>query len=116
MHNYFNGWYMKCQSDSQVMAFIPAVHQSGDRRTASIQIITSEKSWTVPYSADNFRRDGMNIIIGENSFSKSGISLSIHTQELDIDAKLDFGPLHKKTSCIPSLFFHLNFIMCHHII
>lgn len=29
MKGAFYGWYMKCQSDSQTLAVIPAVHQSG---------------------------------------------------------------------------------------
>ncbi|MGN0338505.1 MAG: hypothetical protein ACI4EE_13510 [Lachnospiraceae bacterium] len=35
MKGTFYGWYMKCQSASQTLAVIPAVHQSGKRRTFS---------------------------------------------------------------------------------
>ena len=40
MRGSFFGWYFKCQSDTQTLAVIPAVHQVGGKRTCSIQIIT----------------------------------------------------------------------------
>ena len=43
---WFYGWYFKCQSGTQTLAVIPAVHQNGKKRTCSIQIITEEQSWT----------------------------------------------------------------------
>ena len=39
MYDSFYGWYLKCQSDTQTLAMIPAVHQAGRKRTCSIQII-----------------------------------------------------------------------------
>lgn len=46
MKGTFYGWYMKCQSASQTLAVIPAVHQCGNERTCSIQIITDYDAWT----------------------------------------------------------------------
>ena len=56
----------------------------------------------------------MNIIIDGNSFSKSGISLSIHTQGLNIDAKLDFGPLTPLKYDIMGPFALGPFMECRH--
>lgn len=56
----------------------------------------------------------MNIIIDGNSFSKSGISLSIHTQGLNIDAKLDFGPLTPLKYDIMGPFALVPFMECRH--
>lgn len=114
MHNYFYGWYLKCQSDSQTLAVIPAVHQSGRKTTCSIQIITDDDVWTVPFSADAFHRAGMNILISENKFGKSGIHLSIHTPQLRVEGKLDFGPLSPLRYDIMGPFALVPFMECRH--
>lgn len=114
MHNYFYGWYLKCQSNSQTLAVIPAVHQSGKKRTCSIQIITDDDVWTVPFSADAFHRAGMNILISENKFGKSGIRLSIHTPQLRAEGKLDFGPLSPLRYDIMGPFALVPFMECRH--
>ena len=40
---FFYGWYLKCQSDTQTLAVIPAVHRAGRKSTCSIQIITDDE-------------------------------------------------------------------------
>lgn len=47
MYNSFYGWYLKCQSDTQTLAVIPAIHKTGNKRTCSIQVITDNDAWTV---------------------------------------------------------------------
>lgn len=84
MFHYFYGWYLKCQSDTQTLALIPAVHSAGNKRTCSIQVITDEDAWTVTYTGDFFRRTKGNIIIGKNRFGKKGIFLAIRTPELTV--------------------------------
>ena len=93
MYNSFFGWYLKCQSDTQTLAVIPAVHNKRNKRTCSIQVITDNDAWTVMFSADLFRRTRRNIFIGENRFGEKGIHLAIRTPQLTIRGKLDFGPL-----------------------
>ncbi|MCH5274923.1 MAG: hypothetical protein J1E65_03715 [Lachnospiraceae bacterium] len=93
MKGFFYGWYFKCQSDTQTLAVIPAVHGTGKKRTCSVQIITNDGSWIIPFSADAFRQSGGYISIGQNRFGKKGIRLDIHTPELNIKGKLHFGPL-----------------------
>lgn len=77
MKGTFYGWYMKCQSASQTLAVIPAVHQSGKERTCSIQIITDHDAWNVAFQPEMFRKQGKNLWIGENQFSQNGLRLKI---------------------------------------
>ena len=57
MRNYFCGWYYKCQSPTQTLAVIPAVHGGSH----SIQLITDSGAWNfTEYSARNsFGQDGL---------------------------------------------------------
>lgn len=88
MRGSFYGWYMKCQSDTQTLAVIPAVHRAGKKRACSIQIITDHDAWAVTFAKDAFRRKGKNIFIGENQFGKKGIHLAINTPRLTIKGNL----------------------------
>lgn len=114
MFHYFYGWYLKCQSDTQTLALIPAVHSAGNKRTCSIQVITDEDAWTVTYTGDFFRRTKGNIIIGKNRFGKKGIFLAIHTPELTVRGKLDFGPLFPLKYDIMGPFALAPFMECRH--
>ena len=94
MHNSFYGWYLKCQSDTQTLAVIPAVHTARNKRTCSMQVITEDDAWTVPFPADTFRRAGKHIFIGENRFGEKGIRLAVNTPQLVMKGQLNFGQLH----------------------
>ena len=87
------GWYMKCQSASQTLAVIPAVHQSGKERTCSIQIITNHDAWNAIIPPEMFRKQGKNLRIGENQFGQNGLQLKIRMPGLTVNGKLDFGAL-----------------------
>ncbi|MBQ8813752.1 MAG: hypothetical protein IJZ85_04565 [Lachnospiraceae bacterium] len=93
MKTFFYGWYLKCQSDAQTLAMIPAVHQTGQSRTCSIQIITEEEAWTGALPCEAFQRKGKQLSIGANQFGEDGIRLDLHTPELTAVGKLDFGQL-----------------------
>lgn len=114
MFHYFYGWYLKCQSDTQTLALIPAVHSAGNKRTCSIQVITDEDAWTVTYTGDFFRRTKGNIIIGKNRFGKKGIFWAIRTPELTVRGKLDFGPLFPLKYDIMGPFALAPFMECRH--
>lgn len=114
MHSYFYGWYLKCQSASQTLAVIPAVHQTGKKRTCSVQIITDNNVWTASYPAGAFRRSRKAITIGENRFDENGIRLAIHTPELNVTGKLDFGPLTPLKYDIMGPFALVPFMECRH--
>ena len=114
MYNFFYGWYLKCQSDTQTLAVIPAVHSAGNRRTCSIQVITDDDAWTVMFTADSFRRTRRNIFIGENQFGEKGVRLAIRTPELIIRGRLDFGPLFPLKYDIMGPFALVPFMECRH--
>lgn len=114
MYGFFYGWYFKCQSDTQTLAVIPAVHNAGRKRTCSIQIITDNDAWAVTFTADIFRRTRRNIFIGENRFGEKGIRLAIHTPQLTIRGKLDFGPLFPLKYDIMGPFALVPFMECRH--
>lgn len=114
MQNFFNGWYLKCQSETQTLAVIPAVHQAGRKRTCSIQVITNDGVWAVSFPGDIFCHVGKKILIGENRFGKNGMYLSVHTPELNIKGKLDFGPLTPLKYDIMGPFALVPFLECRH--
>ena len=114
MHGFFYGWYLKCQSDKQTLAVIPAVHKAGKKRTCSVQIITDDNAWTVTFTTDAFRRTKRNIFIGENRFGEKGIHLAIRTPRLNIRGKLNFGPLCPLKYDIMGPFAVVPFMECRH--
>lgn len=111
---FFYGWYMKCQSDTQTMAVIPAIHRTGRKRTCSIQLITDSGAWTVTFPGEAFRQSKNMIKIGKNSFSEKGIQLSIRTPELNVKGKLKFGPLTLLKYDIMGPFAFVPFMECRH--
>lgn len=114
MYNYFYGWYLKCQSDTQTLAVIPAVHNTRNKHTCSIQVITDNDAWTVMFPSDSFQRKKRNIFIGKNRFGEKGIHLAIHTPQLDIKGKLDFGQLSPLKYDIMGPFALVPFMECRH--
>ncbi len=57
MCGFFYGWYLKCQSDTQTLAVIPAIYWKGRRRSCSIQVITESGTWGASFPAEAFRRE-----------------------------------------------------------
>ncbi|MCI8513854.1 MAG: hypothetical protein HFI93_04390 [Lachnospiraceae bacterium] len=114
MYDFFYGWYLKCQSDTQTLAVIPAVHRSRNERICSIQIITDTDARTVTFPADLFRRAEKNIFIGENRFGEKGIHLAIDTPRLTVRGNLHFGSLFPLKYDIMGPFAFVPFMECRH--
>lgn len=114
MSGYFYGWYLKCQSDTQTLAVIPAVHKTGCEHSCSIQVITDDNAWIINFDAKEYRRKGKAILIGQNRFGEKGIRLDIKTPELKIKGKLAFGPLSPLKYNIMGPFALLPFMECRH--
>lgn len=112
----FYGWYFKCQSGTQTLAVIPAVHRAGRKRTCSIQIITEEQSYTVELPAEQFRRKGRTIFIGRNRFGAEGIRLAVCAPGLRAKGRLDFGTLFPLRYSIMGPFALMPFLECRHSI
>lgn len=113
LHSFY-GWYLKCQSDTQTLAVIPAVHNTKSKRTCSIQVITDHDVWAVTFPADAFRRTRKRISIGENRFGEKGIRLAIQTPQLTIRGKVSFGPLFPLKYDIMGPFALVPFMECRH--
>ena len=113
---FFYGWYFKCQSNTQTLAVIPAVHRTGRERTCSIQIITEKQSWAVTFPAQAFCRKGKTISIGKNRFGERGIRLAISAQGLSAKGWLDFGSLFPLKYDIMGPFALVPFLECRHSI
>lgn len=114
MSGFFYGWYMKCQNDAYTLAVIPAIHRTGRKSTCSVQIITDDGSWTVPFPAAAFYCAEGNIFIGENRFGKEGIRLAIQRPELKMWGKLDFGTISSLKYDIMGPFVLMPFMECRH--
>ena len=114
MFHSFYGRYLKCQSDTQTLAVIPAIHNTGNKRTCSIQVITDEDAWTVMFPEDEFQRTKRNIFIGKNRFGEKGIDLAIHTPQVTVKGRLDFGPLSPLKYDIMGPFVLVPFMECRH--
>lgn len=114
MRDLFYGWYMKCQSDTQTLAVIPALHRQNGKRSCSIQVITDEEAFTAEFPGDAFCLKKGVISIGKNRFDRQGISLSVHTPELKIRGKLNFGSLSPLKYDIMGPFALVPFMECRH--
>ena len=71
MGNSFRGWYFKCQSPTQTLALIPAIHTCRGRQTSSIQIVTEHEHWNIPLPGEGclVRWDRPQARLGQNYFS-----------------------------------------------
>ena len=98
MHHYFCGWYVKCQSDTQTMAIIPAIHE-GNR---SIQLITDEGAWNVSHLCGNY------------FFSRNGMKIQLHTDDLDLAGEVTFSHLTPVKYDIMGPFRYVPFMECRH--
>lgn len=124
----FYGWYLKCETDNQVIAIIPAVHQCDGKRLCSIQVITNENTYSATFPSWNFYRKSQNgnifkpikqgcgqaIVIGENIFCSKGMKLSLNTPELVLEGKLLFRELTPLKYDIMGPFVWIPFMECRH--
>lgn len=119
MHNFFEGWYLKCQSDTQTLAVIPAIHRKGKKYYCSIQVITEEDAWTVLLPIGMFQRchckgKGEVVMIGDNIFHRQGMCLSLHSSDLEIEGKIKFSRLTPLKYDIMGPFALVPFMECRH--
>lgn len=116
MRDSFYGWYIKCQSATQTLAVIPAIHQTGKKSTCSIQIITDREVWAASFPSQAFRQTDQNIYIDGNRFDRDGILLNIKTPNLTVKGKLSFGSLSPLKYDIMGPFALVPFMECRHSI
>ena len=115
---YFEGWYWKHQTpQGQTLALIPAFHiDGGGRRTASLQVISNDKSWWLEYPEDQLRvsRQPLQIQIGQSRFRTEGIDLHIRQDGLSLHGLLRYGPFTALRSDIMGPFRLFAGMQCSH--
>ena len=115
---YFEGWYFKHQNpQGQTLALIPAFHiDGGGRRTASLQVISSDASWWLEYPEAQLQlsRQPSRIQIGQSSFSNQGIDLHIQQDGLSLRGAVHYGPFTILRSDIMGPFRFFPGMQCSH--
>ena len=114
MGNYFYGWYFKCQNEGDTIAMIPAYHITNQVKSCSLQVITPQGSWNVPYPFSQFRMDRDTIQLGNNRFSKQGCVLDVQGEGLLLRGQLSFGELTPLAYDIMGPFRYVPFLECRH--
>lgn len=115
---YFEGWYIKLQAPSGTsLALIPALHieQTG-QRSASLQIITADRTWYLEYPAAGFSacRDPFQASIGQSIFHTQGLLLDIQRDDLSLHGDVRFDALMPLKSDIMGPFRFLPAMECVH--
>lgn len=100
MQKYFCGQYDKCQSDTQTLAVISAVH-GGSR---SVQLITDGGAWNFTKSLDGCR------------FGGNGFTLDLHENGVRVEGSIQYGALRPIRYDIMGPFRYLPFLQCRHSI
>lgn len=115
--NFFEGWYFKHQCGNDTVSFIPGVNIGMDgNRMAFIQVITKNKSYDLHYSYSDFSvSDGnLEVRIGDNLFSKSGIDVNIEDKEVSIKGSIKYEGMTPFTHNIMGPFSKFPFMECNH--
>lgn len=116
MKRFFKGYYFKCSTGDETVAFIPALHHDGKTGRASLQIITNHNSYTIPFPDIRFGRRSFQVRIGNSLFSEKGISIHLDTKECSIHGKLKFSGLKKLKYSIMGPFEAIPLMQCKHSI
>jgi len=93
MNARFEGWYYKHQANGKTLALIPG--KSTD--SAFVQVVTDDRAYNIPYSLDEYSVDGDILRVGNNTFSKSGVTLDIQHPELTLIGEIKYSnltPIH----------------------
>ena len=117
MGAYFEGWYVKQQSEDGVVAFIPALHTAPDGgKTASLQIVTPGASYNVPYPGMKLDAGRRTLQIGENTFTREGCTLCAHAAGVDLEGRLAFQSVTPPRYDIMGPFRFLPRMQCRHTV
>ena len=116
MNNYFCGWYFKCQSQTQSLALIPALHITDGQSSCSLQLISNAGSWNIPLPAAGAKmqkREPVAALDGAR-FCKDGIHLDVHDTSCSAVGSLRFGPPSPIRYDIMGPFHYVPFMECRH--
>ena len=113
---YFEGWYFKHQNrQGQTLALIPAFHIDREgRRTASLQVISGDRSWWLEYPEAQVSRQPFQVQIGRCCFGSRGMELQIRREGLSLQGALQYGPFTPLRSDIMGPFRFFAGMQCSH--
>lgn len=115
-NNYFKGCYFKCSANDKTISFIPAFHRNCRNESTSLQIITDNTAFNIPFDSLKYHERPLSIEIGNNIFSDRGIKLNIQTNTLSIHGELAFNQLSPIKYDIMGPFQYVPFMQCRHSI
>ena len=111
---YFKGWYFKCSTKDKTITFIPAHHYSNNKKSASLQIITDEKAFNIPFEKLEYTEKPLYVKIGNCIFSERGITLDFQSNDLTLKGVLDFKDFSPIGYDIMGPFKYVPFMQCRH--
>lgn len=115
MRNYFEGWYLKHQSETDSLAQIPSCHyDAAGKSIGSLQVITPEWSRQVPFQTFRYRREEGTFVLGNSWFSRRGCVLNLDTPELTLSGVLRYGPFTQLSRDVMGPFRFVPFLQCRH--
>lgn len=114
--DYFKGWYFKCSNENKTIAFIPAFHRNHHQETASLQIITDDAVYNIPFQTLKYQEKPLHIKIDDCIFSEKGIKLNIQTKGITAQGTLKFCQFSPIQYDIMGPFKFIPFMQCRHSI
>lgn len=112
--DYFKGWYFKCSNKNKTIAFIPVFHQSNYEKTASLQMITDNAVFNIPFHSLQYQENPLTIKIGENVFSEKEIQLNMKYDKLSANGVLHLYDISPIRYDIMGPFKFIPFMQCKH--
>ena len=114
---YFEGWYLKHQSQGETVAFIPAFHiDPKGQASASLQIITEDGPFHLDFPAHAFsaKRERFLVRVGNCVFSEEGCQLDVNQEHCALSGRLSYGPLTPLSKDIMGPFRFVPLMECRH--
>lgn len=111
---YFKGWYFKCCNGDKTVAFIVAFHRSNGIKSASLQVITDDSVYNIPFEKLDYTEKPLSVKIGDCSFSEKGITLNYHSSQCTLEGTLNFESPTPIAYDIMGPFALVPFMQCRH--
>ena len=111
---YFRGWYFKCCTGEETIAFIPAYHSYNGVKTASLQIITDDATIQLPFEQLEYRENPLAVRIGDCSFTESDILLNYQDSRIRLEGTIRFQAFSPIAYDIMGPFSLVPFMQCRH--
>ena len=111
---YFQGWYFKCCTGDKTIAFIPAYHRSRNITSASLQLITDDNAYIIPFEKLEYTEKPLSVKTGDCVFSEKGITLHLQKSGYRLEGSLRFQSLSPIAYDIMGPFALVPFMQCRH--